>query len=178
LTCRRIRSPPAAHTFAGTYTNTLTEKNARLVDIWPSRLLSGPVWQALSSGHRAAGRPAPQSLSTRDIFLLTVATHKLARLLAKDPVSSPLRFPFTRFKGTSGPSELAEDVREGGLRHAVGEMVTCPFCLAPWVVTALLATYSFSPAATRTVCSGLTAVAGSDFLQYAYAAVQQRVEQE
>jgi hypothetical protein len=53
-----------------------------------------------------------------------------------------------------------------------------PFCLAPWVVTALLATYSFSPAAARTVRSGLTAVAGSDFLQYAYAAVQQQVEQE
>lgn len=127
---------------------------------------------------RAAGRSAPQSLGARDLFLLTVATHKLSRLVAKDSVTSPFRVPFTRFHATSGPSELDEEVRGGGLRHAVGELVTCPFCLGPWVATALLATYAFSPATARTVCSGLTAVAGSDFLHYAYVALQQEVERQ
>jgi uncharacterized protein DUF1360 len=122
---------------------------------------------------RLTGRRAPARLRGTDLVLLTAATHKLARLLAKDPVSSPLRVPFTRFRGVSAPSELAEEVRGRGLRHAVGELVTCPFCLAPWAATALLGTWTFSPATGRTVCTALTAVAGSDFLQYAYAAAQQ-----
>jgi hypothetical protein len=125
---------------------------------------------------RLTGRPAPDRLGRTDLVLLTAATHKLSRLLAKDPVSSPLRVPFTRFRGVSGPSELAEEVRGHGLRHAVGELVTCPFCLAPWTATALLGTYVLAPAAGRTVCTALTAIAGSDFLQYAYSAAQ-RAEQ-
>jgi hypothetical protein len=122
---------------------------------------------------RLTGRRGPGRLRGTDLVLLTAATHKLSRLLAKDPVSSPLRVPFTRFEGVSAPSELAEEVRGHGLRHAVGELVTCPFCLAPWAVTALLGAWSLSPATGRTVCSALTAIAGSDFLQYAYAAAQQ-----
>ncbi|MFD7922153.1 DUF1360 domain-containing protein [Streptomyces sp. NPDC059740] len=44
-------------------------------------------------------------------MLLAAATHKLSRLVAKDPITSPLRAPFTRYQGTSAPSELAEEVR-------------------------------------------------------------------
>lgn len=122
---------------------------------------------------RLTGRRPPARLRGTDLVLLTAATHKLSRLLAKDPVSSPLRVPFTRYRGVSAPSELAEEVRGHGVRHAVGELVTCPFCLAPWTVTALLGAYTLSPATGRTVCTALTAIAGSDFLQYAYAAAQQ-----
>ena len=46
-----------------------------------------------------------------------MATHKLSRIIAKDPVTSPLRAPFTTFEGTSGPAELAEEPSSGqGLR--------------------------------------------------------------
>lgn len=134
--------------------------------------LFGAATGALAVAARAAGRPAPD-LSGKDFLLLTLATHKLARLTAKDPITSPLRVPFTRFKGVSGPSELAEEVRGHGTRHAVGELVTCPFCLAPWAATALLGGYTLAPGAARAVCTALSAVAGSDFLQYAYAAAQQ-----
>src|SRR4051812_6742791 len=48
--------------------------------------------------------PAPRLW---DVALMTVTTHKLARTLAKDPVTSPLRAPFTRYQGVSAPSELA-----------------------------------------------------------------------
>lgn len=120
---------------------------------------------------RASGRAAPD-LGAKDLLLLVLATHKLSRLTAKDPITSPLRVPFTRFRGVSGPSELAEEVRGHGSRHAVGELVTCPFCLAPWAATALLGGYTLAPGAARAVCTALSAVAGSDFLQYAYAAAQ------
>ncbi|WP_428814985.1 DUF1360 domain-containing protein [Streptomyces albus subsp. chlorinus] len=123
---------------------------------------------------RRAGRRAPQDLSPRELVLLTLATHKLSRMLAKDAVVSPLRAPFTRYRGTSAPAEVAEEVRGTGLRHAVGELVTCPFCLAPWAASALLVLHAASPATARTCLSGLAAVAGSDFLQFAYAAAQER----
>ncbi|MFF8286168.1 DUF1360 domain-containing protein [Streptomyces albus] len=133
---------------------------------------SGVLGAALAA--RRAGRRAPQDLSNRELVLLTLATHKLARMVAKDAVASPLRAPFTRYEGTSAPAEVAEEVRGTGLRHAVGELLTCPFCLAPWAASALLILRAASPPTARTCYSALAAVAGSDFLQFAYAAAQER----
>lgn len=121
---------------------------------------------------RKGRHPLPDSISPWDVTLLSVATHRLSRTLTKDPVTSPLRAPFTRYAGTSGPGELHEEVRGKGLRHAVGELVTCPFCLAQWVATSLAAGHLFAPRATRMVTATLTAVAAADFLQYAYAGAQ------
>ncbi len=56
---------------------------------------------------RRSRRDLPHGYSAADFALVSVATHKLSRLLAKDPVTSPLRMPFTRFEGTSGEAELA-----------------------------------------------------------------------
>ena len=108
-----------------------------------------------------------------DVALLSVATQRLSRTLTKDAVASPLRAPFTRYRGPSAPAELHEDVRGEGLRHAVGELVTCPFCLSQWVATGLTAGYLLAPGPTRAVTATLTAVAMSDFLQYAYVKAQQ-----
>lgn len=104
-----------------------------------------------------------------DVAVTTLATHQLSRLVARDPVTSPLRAPFTRFEGTQGPAELKEEVRGKGARRTIGEMLTCPFCTGMWVVTALSAGYVFAPRATRLAASGMAALAGSDFLHYARA---------
>ena len=107
---------------------------------------------------------------------MTITTHKLSRLIAKDPVTCPLRAPFTRYSGTSGPAELAEEARGHGVRHAVGELITCPFCTGQWVATAYAAGMIFAPDATRLAGATMTAVAGSDWLQLAYARLQQSTE--
>src|SRR5690606_31005978 len=59
-------------------------------------------------------RRLPERIDPQDIALVALATHKLSRLVSKDPVTSPLRAPFTRFRGVSGPSELREEVRGHG----------------------------------------------------------------
>src|SRR5919205_2963942 len=88
---------------------------------------------------RASGRELPTRVPLGDAVLLTVATFRLARRIAKDPVTAPVRAPFTSYQGTSGHAEIAEEVREhGGVKHAVGELLTCPFCLAQWVGTAFV----------------------------------------
>jgi hypothetical protein len=122
---------------------------------------------------RASGRELPDRIPLGDTALLAVATFRLARRIAKDPVTSPLRAPFTAFQGPSGHAEVAEEVREhGGVKHAVGELLTCPFCLAQWVATALVFGYVAAPRATRLAALTMTLVAGSDALQFAYDAIQ------
>ncbi|WP_350281702.1 DUF1360 domain-containing protein [Kribbella sp. HUAS MG21] len=122
---------------------------------------------------------AERRISPYDLLLMTAATHKLARLIAKDAVTSPLRMPFTRYRETGGPAEVMEEPREEGqLRHAVGELVSCPFCLAVWVATGFSIGFLFAPRFTRVVASMLTAVAGSDYLRLIYASLQQSAEQQ
>jgi hypothetical protein len=122
---------------------------------------------------KASGRELPARIPLGDAVLLTVATFRLARRLAKDPVTSPIRAPFTEFQGSSGHAEVAEAVREhGGVKHAVGELLTCPFCLAQWVGTAFVFGYATAPRATRLAALTMTTVAGSDVLQFFYDAIQ------
>src|SRR4051812_25150509 len=121
---------------------------------------------------RLTGRRLPETVSPWDLTMMTVATHRIARTVAKDPVTSPIRAPFTQYDGLSAPSELKEQVRtHEGLQHSLGELLTCPMCLAQWVATALAAGLVFSPRYTRLVMATFTAVAGADFLQYFYAAM-------
>ena len=127
----------------------------------------GGITGALAGLARVLRIPPPTP-SVTDTVLLSAATYKLSRLLTKDAVTSPLRAPFTRYEEPTGEGELMESVRGEGIRHAAGEMVTCPFCLAVWVATGLTAGLVFAPRLTRLVCTTLTAVAVSDGLQLAY----------
>src|SRR3954469_8553687 len=128
---------------------------------------------AAAAAVRASGRELPERIPLGDAALLTIATFRLARRIAKDPVTSPIRAPFTRFEGASGHAEVAEEVREhGGVKHAVGELVTCPFCLAKWVGTGFLLGYVTAPRAPRLAALTMTMIAGSDVLQFVYDGIQ------
>jgi uncharacterized protein DUF1360 len=128
---------------------------------------------ALAAAARWTGTDIPDGLPARDIALSAVATHKLSRLLARDPVTSPLRAPFTTYRGTAGPAELAEDVRGHGVRKTLGELVTCPFCIGMWVATGFTAGMVFLPRTTRLVTGTLTALSGADLLQYGHSLLDQ-----
>jgi hypothetical protein len=67
-----------------------------------------------------------------DLLLYGLATEHLSRIITKDSVTAVLRAPFTHFKGAVGEGEVNEDVVGKGFRHAVGELLTCPFCAAQW----------------------------------------------
>jgi hypothetical protein len=94
---------------------------------------------------RGADDPARMEASRArfsDLLLMGVATHKLSRFISKDRVTSPLRAPFTEYEGSASASEVKEKSRGTGLQRALGDLVTCPFCMGPWVATALA--YGFS----------------------------------
>jgi hypothetical protein len=130
---------------------------------------------AFALAQRRSGRPLPERVPAGDMVLLSIATYKLSRLIAKDRITSLVRAPFTRFKGESDrPGEVSEEPRGEGLRHAIGELLVCPYCLGQWVGTGLLAGYIREPRLIRTVATGLTIVAGSELLQEAWVAVDKR----
>lgn len=117
---------------------------------------------------RRRGIRLPERLATRDLVLSALATQRLARLVAKEPVTIPLRAPFTEFVGVAGPAELEERARDDSrLRHTVGELLTCPFCLGQWFGTAFVVGHVVWPKATRLVASTFAVVGVADSLQHA-----------
>ncbi|MEU6238797.1 DUF1360 domain-containing protein, partial [Kitasatospora sp. NPDC047058] len=83
---------------------------------------------------------------------------------------------FARFRGQSGPAELAEDVRGTGARRAAGELITCPFCTGVWIATGLTGAAVIAPGPTRLVCSGLTALTVADLLHFVRTGLQKLTE--
>src|SRR4051812_30611335 len=138
----------------------------------------GTLTASLAAAVKVFGRPVPARPAFADVVLLSIATHKLSRLLAKDAVTSPLRAPFTRYAEAAGAAELNEEVRDQGspIRHGIGELVTCPFCLAVWVATGLVGGLVLAPRLTRLAAATLTATAASDFLQMAYDIAKSKAE--
>jgi hypothetical protein len=121
-----------------------------------------------SAWMRASGRRLPERVDAGDLALMTLATHKASRLLAKDRVTSTVRAPFTRFDGDAGPGEVSEKARGHGLRRAVGELIICPYCVGLWIAAFFAAGFAVAPRPTRWVAAVLSAVFGSDLLQIAY----------
>jgi hypothetical protein len=124
----------------------------------------------------ARNRRLPHRLGLRDALLLGVGTHKLTRIVTKDFVTSPARALFVEFKGSSLPGEVVEKSRGHGLRRAVGDLLTCEFCIAPWIAGGLLATHAVDPRVSRFLAGLFATVAISDFLNHAYTAAAKRAQ--
>ncbi|MDN0196537.1 DUF1360 domain-containing protein [Streptomyces sp. S.PNR 29] len=125
---------------------------------------------------RQRGLRLPDRVPPWDVALLGTATFKASRLLSKDKVTSFLRAPFTRRESESTANEVMDAPRGGGLRRAVGDLVTCPFCTSAWVAGSLVGYYAVAPRAARLLCAGLTAVTVADWMQYAWSWTEQRSE--
>lgn len=121
---------------------------------------------------RWRGRTLPERLPIEDLVIGSIAVHKLTRIIAKDPVTSPFRAPFTKFEGQSGEAEVAEEVVGTGVRHAIGELLTCPFCLDMWAATGFVIGYVAKPRLARATAAVFAIVAAADALQFGYDALQ------
>ena len=107
-------------------------------------------------------------LKWSDLVLLGIATHKLSRIVTKDIVTSPFRAPFVEFKKDAGAGEVEEEARGEGLQEAVGDLITCPYCMAPWIASALAFGFQRAPRATRLISGIFSITAASDFLNQLY----------
>ena len=123
---------------------------------------------------RRQGRALPEKIDPMQLLLTGTAAHKISRVVSKDKVTSPLRAPFTELEGKGGPAELEERSRGSGLRKAIGELPTCPYCLDLWAVTGFSIGLLFAPRVTRFVASLFAGLTISDFFQIAYKAAEDK----
>jgi Protein of unknown function (DUF1360) len=111
----------------------------------------------------------PQCQSALDLTVLSTATFKVARTLARDDVTSFLRQHFVQ-----GEPPLVEDeepIRNGGMEQAIGELVTCTRCIGTWAAATLASTQILAPRFGRLLTWSLGAAAANDFLQAGFAAL-------
>jgi hypothetical protein len=130
------------------------------------------IMAAFCGGLAAAGALAhalgrdPEEHTTLDLVALTLATYKAARTLSRDEVTSFLREPFVEGHAHEGGEEPLED---GGMRQAIGALVTCSRCVGTWVAAVLGATQIVAPRFGRLLTWTLGAAGLNDFLQAGFA---------
>jgi hypothetical protein len=128
---------------------------------------------ALTGAAREQNR-LPRKFGLLDLALLGIATHKLSRIVAKDRITGILRAPFVNYIRSAGAGEVEEEPRGRGIQRGIGELISCPYCMAPWCATTLGFGLVFAPRVTRFLAGILASVAASDFLHRAYLAAKEK----
>jgi hypothetical protein len=111
-------------------------------------------------------RRIPERESLGDLLRIGLASYKLGRLIAKDRVTSFVRAPVTEDRDATKPK------REGAAR-ALGELVTCPYCIGLWVASCLSYSLVLFPRQTRLVTTIFGAQAVADFLNASFVRLQE-----
>jgi Protein of unknown function (DUF1360) len=122
------------------------------------------VFGALLAGVVVAARERTSSrepLTTRDLAVTGAATFALSKVIARERIGSWVREPFVEEEDGRRP-------RGSGLRHAVGELLTCTRCVGAWSALGLVGLRLTSPATGRVVNDVLAVSAMNDWLQAAF----------
>lgn len=70
------------------------------------------------------------------LLLLGLAAFRLTRLIVFDKIAEPFRRPFfteVEEKDSKGHTEIYLVPKENGIRHWIGELLSCYFCTGFWV---------------------------------------------
>jgi Protein of unknown function (DUF1360) len=110
----------------------------------------------------------PGCQTALDFVVLSAASFKAARTLARDEVASFLREPFVEGQAHEGGEEPLET---GDFRQAIGELVTCSRCGGTWAAAGLAVAQILAPRSGRLLTWSLAAAGANDFLQAAFAAL-------
>jgi len=122
------------------------------------------VFAALLAGVVVAARErtrASEPLTSRDLAVTGAASFALAKVIARERIGSWVREPFVEEEGDGKP-------RGRGLRHAVGELLTCTRCVGAWSALGLVGLRLTSPATGRVVNDVLAVSAMNDWLQASF----------
>src|SRR5919201_2879089 len=122
---------------------------------------------------RALGRN-PACQTPLDLVVLSAASFKGARTVARDEVTSFLRDPFVRGRAHTGDEE--EPVETGDWEQAIGELVTCSRCAGTWVAAGLATMQILAPRFGRLLTWSLASAGINDFLQAGFAALTQAAD--
>jgi hypothetical protein len=116
----------------------------------------------------------PACQTPLDFLVLSAASFKAARTVAREEVTSFLREPFVRGEAHEG----AEDpVQSGDYRQAIGELVTCSRCGGTWAAAFLASTQILAPRFGRILTWSLAVAGVNDWLQAGFAALTQKASE-
>ena len=107
----------------------------------------------LASGRR------PVLPSPAELVMLGLASHRIGRMVSFERVGEPFRAPFTATVPDESGADETVVARGRGVRWVLGELVSCPTCVATWASLGLAIGQRFLPAPTR-VLVGVLAAAG------------------
>jgi hypothetical protein len=113
-----------------------------------------------------AHRRLPERVGSGDVVRIGLASYKLGRLVAKDEVTTWVRAPVTQ-------DEEATEPKPRGAKRALGELVTCPYCIGLWIASGLAYSLVLFPRETRLVTTIFGGQAVADFLNAAFVKLQQ-----
>src|SRR4051794_18582095 len=125
---------------------------------------------AAGAAARFLGRN-PACQTPLDLIVLSAASFKAARTLARDEVTSFLRDPFVEGDAHEGGEEPVES---GDYRQAIGELVTCSRCVGTWAAATLATTQILMPRFGRLLTWSLAAAGANDYLQAGFAALTKK----
>ena len=110
----------------------------------------------------------PEHLTPLDLAVLSAATFKASRTIAHDEVLSFLRQPFVEGKAHEGDER---PIADGGVRQALGELLTCSRCIGMWASVGIVGLHTVAPRTGRLLTWSLAASAANDFFQAGFAAL-------
>jgi hypothetical protein len=116
---------------------------------------------------RLLGRD-PREEKALDLAVLSLATFKASRTIARDEVTSFIRAPFVEGDAHEGGEEPKET---GDLQQAIGELVTCSRCIGTWVAAGLATTQVLAPRTGRLLTWTLAAAGINDVFQAGFTAL-------
>jgi uncharacterized protein DUF1360 len=122
------------------------------------------VFGALLAGVVVAARERTREsepLTPRDLAVTGAATFALSKVIARERIGTWVREPFVEEEAGGRP-------RGRGLRHAVGELLTCTRCVGAWSALGLVGLRLTSPATGRVVNDVLAVSAMNDWLQASF----------
>ena len=130
--------------------------------------LAGVYSAALAGFLVLARNRLPQRIGFGDVARVGLASYKLGRLITKDEVTAFVRAPVTE-----GDESGEEEPSGEGIQRALGELVTCPYCIGVWVAAGLTYALILWPRQTRVVTTIFGAQAVADFLNAGFVRLRQ-----
>jgi hypothetical protein len=119
--------------------------------------LTTAFWGIFAAFLLVAGKRLPERIATGDLVRIALASYKMSRLVAKDEVTTFIRAPVTE-------DPEAQQPKKEGMAAAIGELVTCPYCLGLWFASGLAYGQVLAPRATRFATAIFGSYALTDFL--------------
>src|SRR5512132_1410830 len=116
----------------------------------------------------------PACQTPLDLVVLSAASFKTARTLARDEVKSFRREPFVEGAAHEGGEDPVET---GDYRRAIGELVTCSRCVGTWAAAALATSQILAPRFGRLLTWSLAAAGVNDWLQAGFAALTNKANE-